>query len=267
MITFDGIVIDRILSGVAENFDGDLLYRLTQLSEASIETSSEAKEAKDAQGILIKKTYKSKAVSFKATNALLELNVIGETTGSGKKTATASSKIEMPRIIVTSVKTTMVLPKLPVTGTVRVSALSNTGAIIDSYTLAATSSPSDTEFALTVVGDVATLKFPTNPAADVAQFLVKYQYASSNGVMIDQRADKFPSTIKFTLSVLVSDPCTADTLRQAYIVFPSFQVSPDTSISLDSEANFEFAGDAQVDYCSADKQLYYLVLSEDDIVE
>lgn len=55
MFSLDGIVIDRIQYGVAENSAGEILYVLNQIADATIEVTAEAKEAKDAQGTLIKK--------------------------------------------------------------------------------------------------------------------------------------------------------------------------------------------------------------------
>ena len=57
---FDDIVIDRIQMAIAEKSDGTLLYTLTQLSEATIETTAESKEARDANGSLIKTFYPGK---------------------------------------------------------------------------------------------------------------------------------------------------------------------------------------------------------------
>ena len=261
--TFDGIVFDRIQSAIAENSTGDLLYRLTQLSEASVETTSESKEAKDAQGILIKKTYKSKAVEFKATNAMLDLNIMGATTGSGKKVAATGSTIQMPMVLTSDVATSVTLPKAPVTGTLKVYGVNNTGSLITTTVYKMAASASDTEFAYASVTKVLTL--PTNPIEEVAQFLIKYEYESDNGIMVDQRADKFPASCKLTLVALGYDPCTPDVLRKILVVFPNFNVSPDTTISFDSEATQEFSGSAAVNYCSPNKQLYYIVMSEDDI--
>ena len=66
----DDIVIDRIQIAIAEKTDGTPLYTLTQLSEATIETTAESKEAKSAEGSLIKKFYQSKAGTFTAKNAM-----------------------------------------------------------------------------------------------------------------------------------------------------------------------------------------------------
>ena len=57
----DDIVIDRIQVAIAEKTDGSqLLYTLTQLQDATIETTAESKEARDAGGSLVKKFYTGK---------------------------------------------------------------------------------------------------------------------------------------------------------------------------------------------------------------
>ena len=67
--------------------------------------------------------------------------------------------------------------------------------------------------------------------------------------------------------VLVADPCDKETLRHAYIVFPSFQMSPDNTISLNTEDSQSFSGSAQKDYCGANGEMFTIYLSEDDIEE
>ena len=89
--TLDDLVIDRIQMAVAEKTDGTLLYTLTQLSEATIETTAESKEAKSAEGSLIKKFYQGKTGTFTATNAMINLNVIGAASGSDKVVASSDA--------------------------------------------------------------------------------------------------------------------------------------------------------------------------------
>lgn len=118
---------------------------------------------------------------------------------------------------------------------------------------------SATEFGLSADG---VLTPPTD--ANETQYVVKYQRNVENGVAIKNKADKFPGTIRLTLKALCVDPCSADTLRACYIVLPSFQVSPEISISLQTDTQLEYKGDLQVDYCSEDKCLYEIYLAEED---
>lgn len=258
----DDIIIDRIQMAVAESpTTGELLYTLTQLSEATLSTSSESKDAKSAEGSLIKKFYQGKAGTFSATNAMINLNIVGAASGSEKTVATSAAPIRMPKIVIVNQGTTTYdlvgdSSDTVVEGTITVNELGNNGTLGKAYTLS--SSASATTFSVT--DNVVTL--PTDTTVD--RFVIKYERNSQNSVSITNSADKFPSTIKLTLKALAIDPCTPDVLRPCYIILPSFQVSPDLEITLTTEGTLNYTGDLQIDYCSANKKLYEIVMSGDD---
>ena len=52
--------------------------------------------------------------------------------------------------------------------------------------------------------------------------------------------------IKSAQDNILIEPCTADTLRAGYLVLPSFQVSPEVSIGLTTDATLDYTGDLQV---------------------
>lgn len=236
----DDVIIDRIQYGVAEDFNGKLLYVLTQLSEGTINVTAESKDAKDATGTLIKKFYQGKSGEFTAQNAMLNLNILGAASGDGKVTATEQAAIEMPKIITVKSGETVTL-KDAVLGTVVVNALATNGTMGKAYKKGA--SASDTEFAVTSAG---VLTPPTDK--DEVQYIVKYQRNVKSGVAIKNSADKFPGTVKLTLKALCVDPCSADTLRACYIVLPSFQVSPEVNVSLQTDQTMEYKGTLQVNW-------------------
>ena len=252
----DDIIVDRIQYGLAEDFSGNPLYVLTQLADASIEITAESKEARDAQGTLVKKFWQGKSGTFTANNAMINLNVVGAASGANKEVATAEDTIVMPKIMTVKAGSTITLTDY-VQGSVTVNAMGNNGAMGKAYGMAAVASA--TEFGL---GSNGILTPPTDEAETM--YIVKFNRNAKNGIAIKNKADKFPGTVRLTLKALVVDPCSADTLRAAYIVLPSFQVSPEVSLSLTTDAQLEYTGDLQVDYCSADKTLYELYICEDD---
>lgn len=261
MFKLDDIIIDRIQMAVAEDFSGNLLYTLTQLSEASIETTAEAKEARSAEGTLIKKFYQGKAGTFTATNAMINLNVIGAASGSEKQIATTSNTIKMPKIEIVNYGTaTLNLDSGFVSGTAKVYALGNNGAMGQAYTL--DTSADATHFAIS--GTTLTLPVITTTADQPDRFVVKYERTTSEGIKLSNSADKFPGTVKLTLKALCVDPCSPDTVRACYIILPSFQVSPELTITLTTEGTLDYKGDLQVDYCSSAKELYSIVMCGDD---
>lgn len=251
------IVIDRIQMAMAEDFSGNPLYVLTQLADATIDITAEAKEAKDKDGTLIKKFWQGKAGTFTANNAMLNLNVVASGSGSDAELASATAQITMPKIITVAAGSTVTLSNY-VDGTVKVNALATNGSMGQAYEKAAQAS--DTEFGLTTAG-----VFTPPTDANEVQYVVRYDRKVSEGAVIKNKADKFPGTIRLLIKALAVDPCSADTLKSCYIYLKSFQVSPETSISLQTDAQLEYKGDLQCDYCSTDKTLYEFFWAEEDI--
>jgi hypothetical protein len=255
------VIIDRIQMGVAEDFSGNLLYTLTQLADATIDITAESKDAVDKDGTLVKRFWNAKSGTFTANNAMLNLNIIAAKSGSDAVIASNENAVVMPRIVVVPAAGvnggtgTIAIPGY-VEGTVKVNGLEENGTMGDAYELS--TGADATHFAISG----SELTVPT--AEGVTQYVVKYNRSVTNGASVTNSADKFPKTIKLTLKALCVDPCEADTLRSCYIVLPSFQPSPETSISLTTDGQLEFSGDLQVNYCSAQKELYQFFLAADD---
>ena len=256
------LIIDRIQMGYAEKFDGTPLYVLSQLSDASIEISAESKDTTDKDGVLIKRFWRAKTGTFTATNAMLNLNILAAQSGNEAQIAGsgANEQIIMPRIIIAQANENVTLTGYssgvsdrPIT----VNALDTNGSMGKAYTLGTTASA--TEFA--VSGTTLTLPTDTNET----QYIIKYDRAVTEGVKILNSADKFPKTVKLTLKALCVDPCHADELKGCYIVLPSFQPSPETTIALGGDdTSIDFTGDLQVNYCSTTKDLYTVYFCPDD---
>lgn len=255
--SMDGIVIDRIQYGIAEDFSGKVLYTLTQLADAEISISAESKEARDATGTLIKKFYTGKSGTFTANNAVLDFNILAEATGTAKEVASANQKITMPGIKTVPAGTkTVTLPGVKAE-TVSVVGIAGNGTMIATYT----KDTAAAENSFSITGEV--LSLPTSVEAN--EFVVKYDREISSGIKVVNKADEFPRTIKLTLKALAVDVCSPDVLRSVYIELPSFQVSPETSLSLTTDAQLQYSGDLQVSYCGTEgKVLYNIYFAEED---
>ena len=251
------IVIDRIQMAMAEDFSGNPLYVLTQLADATIDITAESKEAVDKDGTLIKKFWKGKAGTFTANNAMINLNVVASGSGSDAELATVEKPLAMPKIITVKAGESVTLANY-VDGTVKVNALATNGSMGKAYTKDTTAS--DTAFGLTTAGVLTT---PTD--ANETQYVVRYDRTVTDGAIIKNKSDKFPGTIRLLVKALAVDPCSADTLKSCYIYLRSFQVSPETSLSLQTDAQLEYKGDLQCDYCSTDKTLYEFYWAEEDV--
>ena len=253
----DDFIIDRIQMGIAEGSDGELLYTLTQLSEATIDITAESVDAVDNTGVLVKRFWRAKSGSFTATNAMLNLNVMGAASGSDAQVASSSAKIQMPKIMIVNKTTDPITLTGLVEGTVRVNAIENNGTMGKAYQQS--TAPSATEFGIASTNQ---LSLPTDTEA--TRFVVKFEREVESGVKISNQANKYPKTVKLTLKCLGIEPCTPDVIRAIYVVIPSFQCSSEISMQLGAEATIDYSGDMQVDYCSANKELYYICMADEE---
>lgn len=242
----DDMIVDRIQVAYMETTSGDPIGTLTQLSEATLEVSAESTDAVDKNGTLIKRFWRGKTGTFTATNAMLNLNVMAQMSGTSKKDASvagdASYFAAVPGLAIVKVaaNSKATLPGF-VAGSAKVNYLYNNGTMgetVDAgdYTIAVPTGETDYVFTAPA----------TQPSTDVDRVIVRYNRTADSGVAIKNSADKFPQTIRLILKVLIVDPCDASQLRAAYIDIPSFQPSPEVSITFSSDGTIDFSGDLQV---------------------
>lgn len=237
----DDIIIDRIQMAVAEDFQGNPLYTLTQLSDATLSITAESVDATDKDGTLIKRFWRGKTGTFEATNAMLNLNVIGAMSGSNKQEATGTNVFRNVPGLKIAKQEEDTVELTDVVGTPKVNGLFNNG------TLGATFATGGSASASTFVWDDSTGTLTLPLSNDYEQYLITYERdITENAVGIYNKADKFPGTVRLILKVLCVEPCSADTLRAAYLVLPSFQVSPEVEVTFSSEGTITYSGDLQV---------------------
>ena len=227
---------------------GDPLYVLTQLSEATLEITAESTEYNDKNGNLVKKDWKSKAGTFSATNAFVNMNIAAAASGSTPIFASSENKVEMPKMMHVA-KGKDVDIKGYVEGSVKVTQYFGDGSIGKAYTLGAEASK--TEFAISE----NTLKLPTDD--DTEMFFVKYIREAETGAKISNRADKFPTSVRAIMKATYFNPCKKNELKADYIELPSFQVSPEVSLPINADSvTMDFSGDLEIDYCGDERVLY-----------
>lgn len=262
------IIVDRVQYGYTEDVKGeDLLYTLTQLQDVSINITADSTDAVDNQGTLIKRFWKAKSGELTANNAMINLNIAAAAAGEGSVTS-ADGELTMPKIVTvhqnkegtaeielcTAEKAANIVAE-----SIRVNDFSNNGTSGKAYTKGDGTDASETEY----VYSNGKIKLPKVAGGT---FIIKYErkIEKDKGARIINKGDKFPSTVRLTLKALVVDPCSVDTLRAAYIVIPSFQVSPELEISLTTDGQLPYNGVLQMNYCSAEKALYEIYYAEDD---
>lgn len=258
--------IDEIIYGTAETFEGTLLYTLDQLSSASIEIASESTDITDKSGNIVRTIYKSKTGTFTATNAFLHPQLMNAASGSSIEHAAVGSTITMPKIVVLPAGTSgYTLDSTIVASSLQVIGLFGNGINSDALTKISSGTPEAGEYLF----DATTYKITLPGVSDDApiNYLVKYDRAVTSGMKLTNSVKNFPSTVKLTLYCSYVDPCD-DSLRAMYVVLPSFQASPETTLSLNAEEQeMDFNGAIQVDYCAANPALYYIYLPDEDAVK
>lgn len=245
---------DKIYKEILYAYSEDLgtglpQYVLTQLQDASIEITAESTDVTDKNGNLVKKIWKSKAGTFSATNAFVNMNIISASTGSEPVFASSDSKVEMPKMMHVTAGTKTVTITDAVEGSVKVARYFGDGSIGTVYKLG--TSASETEFAVSGT----TLTLPTDSSAEM--FFIKYTRSVENGVLITNVADKFPSSSRLIIKASYYNPCARNELKADYIEFPSFQISPETTVPINAdESTMDFSGDLEIEYCGTEKVLY-----------
>lgn len=268
MFKLGNLIVDHIAQAVisekkADGLRGDVLYTITQLNTATVEVTSDSKDTVDKYGNLVKRIYNAKAASFSATNAMLDVNVIGGQAGDGSKTiadtSIANSSFEAPKIVILPIAKAAEFDLSDlVEGHITVTGLDVNNAVVQKFELGTAAAA--TTFA------VSDNKFvpPTTPDANVKRFMLVYDRTVKKGLKIVNSAKDFPKTVDLLLKAMAFDPCDPGNLRGLYIEFPSFQPSPEVSFELTSDATFDYSGDAQVDYCGDEKAMYILTWADED---
>lgn len=259
---FDNLVIDRVVDAWFESKStGDLLAVLDQISNFSINTTSETKDKTDAQGALLKRYFTSKSVEVSGENATFSLNLFATQNGVSKVTGT---DVVMPRIFLAEKGTgTITLPEEPIEGTFKLYGTSANGNadLEKKYSPATGETPEPGEGTYVLSG--TTLKLPTNVTDSVQ---IKYERQVDSDIVaarVNVQGDKFPKECKATFRVLCSDLCDSEEVMALYIVFEKFQMSPDFDWTVDTESTQNFSATAFKDYCAKNQVLYYIAVADD----
>ena len=271
--------IDEILQAVATDFnETEIKYTVDQLSNASIEITSDPREITDKKGNIVRRIYTSKNGNFSATNAFLHPAIMNAASGSDIEVASASKKIEMPKIdIIEAGKTADVTAAK--SGTIKVVGIYGNGANTEKGAItAATSGDASFDpatgtgtYKLTTGADESvTLSTAAKPSGATGEYpvnyLVMYTRDVESGIKLSNTADSFPDAVRLTLFVSYVDPCS-ESLRPAYVVIPNFMPDPAMTLNLSSEnQEVDFNGTLQVDYCSGTKILYYIFYPDEELV-
>lgn len=258
------IIIDRLQFGYGQKSNGTPLYVLTQLSEATIDISADSTDITDKDGNLVYRKYSGKTGEITATNAFLNLAIIETLSATDAEIATTDHGVVMPYITTVKAGATLDISNY-VEGSVIVNSLNAQGSMGTQYSLG--SNASETEFAIATDGKVSTLTPPTD--TNETRYVVKYKKTVYSGAKITNSGDKFPTSHELFFKALAVDMCDKENLKPCIVHIPSFQPSPECSISLaggDSQT-LDYNGAVMLDVCSVDQELFsiYFIDEAEDI--
>lgn len=241
----NNFVIDRIVRGIAvsqgDNVKlgisaGDVLFAINQITNPSLSCTSESTDAVDALSVPIATFYRSKAAEFSAENALFDMNLLATQSGTKKKVASSTSKIDTPcfQTIDITEATSYTLSHTPKTGTTpKVYVLNGDGTLGDKVEIA--SAAADKKIAL--AGTTVTVVIGEAGYTAGSQLFFMYDYeadgSTGNGaVEVANTANNFPVGCKFIMEILGADVCDQTNLIYAYLIFPNAKLSPDFDWSI-----------------------------------
>lgn len=259
--------IDEILFGAAQNFAGDLQYTLDQISNANVEISSDPTQYTDKKGNVVRTTYGAKSGTLNSTNAFLHPAIMNAGSGSEIKTATALNPIQMPKMINVAAGGTLDASKA-LEGSIQVIGVYGNGANSPVLTQGTVASFDDLTYALVTDEESGkiSLSVPTGGVDAPIQYLIKYERMTESGIVLSNTVNAFPKAVRLTFMCSYVDPCS-DEMKPVYLYIPSFMADPNMTISLDRETQeMAFNGALQIDYCSVEKNLYFLYYPDEELV-
>lgn len=275
-MNLNNFVIDRVVRAVGKNSDDEVLFIINQVTNPSLNVTSETAEAVDALGTPIAIFNRAKSCEFSAENALFDLNLMAvqagtDANGVGSKSTTDIIAPAFDVFTVTDDKYVALnhKPKFEQDSddndvvTLKIYELNNDESLGKEIEQAADGTEGGWSYAEEKgANDSTTYKVSGLEAGK--RIVVVYEYDATNAIQVVNSATKFPKACELILEVLGCDVCDQDELIYAYLIFPNFKISPDFDWSIATDGTHPFSGRAMQDYCDAEKVLYKLVIVGDD---
>lgn len=252
------LILERVKSVLFTDYStGDILARLTQLEESTLETTSETDEVLDAIGSPIDRIQRSKAATFSASNSLFSLDLAAQQFGTDKQVASSSAKIKVPAEEIKTVNGTahtVTLTHTPVEGSVKQVYLMNSKNLAEKYTLTS-SNPTEKQF--TIAGNVITFA----EGVTSGDFYVTYEYEAEAAVRVDNKAENFPKTTGFKAFALFKDPCNPENKYMGVIVAKRAQLDASSiSLALQFDGKHPFTVNFNKEYCEDNADLFSIII-------
>lgn len=241
--------------------DGSVLWSINQITNPSLNVTTESVDAVDALNTPIMTFERAKTAEFTAENSLFDLGLAAAQFGNEKQIATSTEKIVTPIFeeIKVGTEATVSLKHAPTGIIPYIYLLNGDGTLGTRYTNG--TSANETSF---VHSDKATtITVPTGLASGSKLFVI-YDYEAEAAVAVNNTAVDFPKAGKYMMEVLGADVCNSTKLVHAYIVFPNAKLLGDVDLTFTTEGTHNFTIKAQQDYCDTEKKLFSIIVPDED---
>lgn len=256
------LILDRVRSLTAHDLStNELLFRLTQLEEPSLNCTAEGDEVTDAVGARITTMYRAKSAEFTATNSLLSLDLAAAQYGTKKVVGDVDSEIlDYAYEILT------------------VTAEDSAGVDLAHEP----ASPEEIKFAYEVVDGGIGKSFKAGAAASVTEFqidgkklvpptgfegklFVEYTYKNQSAAKIRNSASEFPEACSVIVYAYFRDVCNENLVYSGKVIIPKAKLNPESiELALTSTGKHPFTFSINKDYCAEDGEdtLFEIIVSE-----
>ena len=271
-IKLGNFTIDEILFAIGRDFQGNILYTLDQLQNASIEITSESTDITDKKGNVVRRIYRSKQGTFNAESAFMNPYILSNASGSDIKVASSTAPLDFIKIMqiaATSPTAAVALDAGIDASSLKVQALFENGINGEALTKITTGTPSYDESTGTYTylydADEKKITLPASGEGKPLSYLVVFSRSKTEGFIIQNLANKFPGAQDLVLYCSYVDPCNEQP-RACYVHIPSFSPSPETTANFNAEEQtMAFNGNINVNYCAASPILYEIILPLENI--
>ena len=262
MATVNNFLIDHVLRGIMlSNKDGSYMWSVNQITDPSLNVTSETSEVTDAIGTVITTFNRGKSAEFSASNSLFDLGLFAAQNGVDKEEASSTHKISTPTfetLEYTGVDT-VTLAHVPTEDVDKIYLLNGDGTLGTIYTSGAEAGADKFVYDSTA----HSIKFPTGLTTGT-QLMAIYDYELEEGVAVTGDAINFPKAGRFIMEVLGTDTCDTTTQIHAYVEFPNAKLSSEFDLNFTSDGAHPFTINAAQSYCDSKKTLYRIIIPNEE---
>lgn len=249
----------------------EALWAVSQVTNFSINVTTDSQDAVDATGTPIHRFYRAKQCEVSAENALFDFNLLAAQGGGDQALVASTSEVtyNVPIFdeITLASATSATLTHTPVVPTGETYGLPFIYVLNGDGTLGKK---------LTCAGAAATGKFTQSGTSltfysgdlAVGDTIIAFYDYTANGtsgnqaLRLQNTAKDFPRAGRFVIEALGIDPCSPTDLIYFYLILPNAALSPDIDISFATDGTHPFSLVANQAYCDKQKMLFEIVIPE-----